>query len=601
MKIEHSSVHKRLFHYTIPHKKSFFLAFTLLLIATAADLLGPILIKIFIDDYLTPKYLPFQPLVWLASSYLLLQLLKIVVQYFQLLQFQKIALQIIQQIRIDVFSHVHRLALRFFDNTPTGSLVSRITNDTEAMKEMFVEVIAVFIQNGVFLIGIFIAMFMLDVKLAFYCLVLLPFIWGLMKLYQHYSAIYYGQLREKLSQLNAKLHESLQGMSIIQLFRQEKRLRSEFEEINDEHYKAGMRNIKLDGLLLRPAVEILYILAVILVLSYFGISVADSPVKIGVLYAFINYLDRFFEPVNEMMQRLSMYQQAMVSASRVFDLMDEEEKNPVMTGEQKQGVQKGTVEFKNVTFSYDGVRDVLSDISFTVNEGETVALVGHTGSGKSSIINLLMRFYEQQKGDILIDNKPLSSFSNKQLRDQVGLVLQDAFLFADTVKRNITLHEDHFSDEQVKAAAKFVQAHAFIEALPNKYNEVLVERGSTLSSGQRQLLAFARTVIRNPKILILDEATAHIDTETEEAIQEVLRDMGKGRTTIAIAHRLSTIQHADCILVLHKGKIVEKGTHAELLDKGGLYYNMYQLQHSEKEENFNKETGVKEIYKELIE
>ncbi|TYR81141.1 ATP-binding cassette domain-containing protein [Priestia megaterium] len=572
---------KRLFSYAKPHKVSFLFAFCLLLIATTADLLGPILIKVFIDDYLTREYLPTEPLIILAGSYIFLHLLKVIVQYFQLLQFQKIALTITQQLRIDVFSHVHKLGLRYFDRTPTGSLVSRITNDTEAIKEMFVEVIAVFIQNGVFLIGIFVAMFLLDVKLALYCLALLPFIWLLMKTYQHFSAIYYGQLRERLSQLNTKLHESLQGMSIIQVFRQEKRMRQEFNRINDEHYEAGRRNIKLDGLLLRPAVEILYVIAVIAVLSYFGVSVVDSPVEIGVLYAFINYLDRFFEPVNEMMQRLSMYQQAMVASSRVFELMDETDEAPAFSADNSLSIKEGVVEFKGVTFSYDNKRDVLRDISFTVQKGQTVALVGHTGSGKSSIINLLLGFYKQQKGEILIDGKPLSTFSNEEVRKNIGLVLQDAFIFADTVKRNITLHDDTISEEKVKEAAAFVQANSFIDLLPNKYDEELVEKGATLSSGQRQLLAFARTVVRNPKILVLDEATAHIDTETEEAIQRVLDKMRTGRTTIAIAHRLSTIQHADCILVLHKGQIIERGTHEQLLHHKGLYYNMYRLQNHE--------------------
>jgi len=304
----------------------------------------------------------------------------------------------------------------------------------------------------------------------------------------------------------------------------------------------------------------------------------NSVVEIGVLYAFVNYIDRFFEPVNQVMQRLSLYQQAIVAGSRVFAVLDEEEVAPGLDNIQTYKIEQGAVEFKNVSFSYDGKRDVLKNISFKVNEGETVALVGHTGSGKSSIINLIMRFYEFNRGDILIDGKSIKSYSNYELRGKMGLVLQDAFLFYGSVKDNISLHNRTITDIEIEEAANFVQAQSFIEKLPDKYNHLVVERGATFSSGQRQLIGFARTIVRDPKILILDEATANIDSETEEAIQKSLAKMRKGRTTIAIAHRLSTIQDANLILVLHQGQIVEQGTHQELLAKQGLYYKMYLLQ-----------------------
>ena len=372
-------------------------------------------------------------------------------------------------------------------------------------------------------------------------------------------------MRERLSQLNAKLSESLQGMSIIQVFRQEKRLRKEFEDINEKHYNAGMKNIKIDGLLLRPAVDLISILGLIIVLNYFGLTSFETSVEIGVLYAFINYLDRFFEPVNNMMMRLSLYQQAIVAGARVFRLLDTDELAPAQKEETANAIKEGKIEFKNLTFSYDGQRDVLKNITFTANPGETVALVGHTGSGKSSIINLLMRFYEYEHGDIVIDGESIRHFSKDELREKMGLVLQDPFLFYGTIKDNIRLHNEKLTDEQVVDAARFVQAHTFIEKLDDTYDHKVVERGSTFSSGQRQLIAFARTIASNPKILVLDEATANIDTETEEAIQTALAKMRKGRTTIAIAHRLSTIQDANLILVLHNGEIVERGTHQELL------------------------------------
>ncbi|WP_404470555.1 ABC transporter ATP-binding protein [Sutcliffiella horikoshii] len=581
---EQRQVLKRLLGYAKPHTRQFIFAFSLLVLATIGEIVGPLIIKVFIDDYLTPQVMETGPIVTLASLYIGILIAKVIITYFQLLKFQEISLKIIQELRIDIFAKVQKLGLKFFDKTPGGSIVSRVTNDTEAIKDMFVSVISTFVQNGVFLIGIFIAMFLLNVQLAIFCLLIIPIILAIMATYRHFSSRFYADMRERLSQLNAKLNESLQGISIIQVFRQEKRLRKEFAEINEAHYQAGVKNIKLDGLLLRPAIDFVYVLSLILVLSYFGISSIGNVIEIGVLYAFVNYLGRFFEPVNQMMMRLSMYQQAIVSASRVFHLLDEKELAP--TAEQSlssPSITSGEIEFKNVTFSYDGKRDVLKNISFTAKPGETVALVGHTGSGKSSIINLLMRFYQIEKGEILIDGFPLKYFEDQELRENMGLVLQDPFLFYGTINHNIRLHDPSISDQEIKAAAEFVQADTFIKKLPNQYEQLVVERGATFSSGQRQLVAFARTIATKPKILVLDEATANIDTETEEAIQTALEKMRKGRTTIAIAHRLSTIQDADQILVLHQGEIVERGTHQELLNVEGLYYKMYLLQNGNPE------------------
>jgi ATP-binding cassette, subfamily B, multidrug efflux pump len=568
----------RLLAYMRRYRKDTALAFALLVLATAGELVGPYLVKIFIDDYLTPRRLDFAPLLWLAAIYTAVLVLKTVISYFQLVKFQKLALEVIQALRMDVFTKVHQLGMSYFDRTPGGSIVSRVTNDTEAIKDMFISVLAAFIQNGVFVIGVFIAMFSLNVRLALYCLFILPVIIWIMKLYRHYSSIFYKDMRERLSELNAKLNESLQGMAIIQVFRQQKRLYQEFAQINDKHYAAGMKNIKIDGLLLRPAIDFVYIASIIVVLSFFGISAQESPVEIGVLYAFVNYLERFFEPVTQMMMRLSLYQQAIVSGARVFALLDHEELAPQNAETSKAVIQEGKIEFRDVSFSYDGKRDVLKHISFVVKPGETVALVGHTGSGKSSIINLLMRFYEFDRGDILIDGISIRDYSREELRKHIGLVLQDPFLFYGTIKDNIRMYNHSLTDEQIVKAARYVQADTFIEKLPDKYDHQVVERGATFSSGQRQLVSFARTIAANPKILVLDEATANIDTETEGAIQEALAKMRKGRTTIAIAHRLSTIQDADQILVLHRGEIVERGTHQELLAQKGLYYKMYLLQ-----------------------
>ncbi|MBM7644895.1 ATP-binding cassette subfamily B protein [Scopulibacillus daqui] len=576
--VSRKSAFRRLIRYMKPHKKALAGAFTMLIIATAGDVLGPILAKVFIDDYLTPRVFDPLKLIVLIVSFILLYVIAALMHYFQLISFQKIALKIIQQLRVDVFGKVQHLGLAFFDQTPGGSLVSRITNDTEAIKDLYVSVLSTFVQSMTLLAGIFIGMFILDVKLALICLIIFPIIFILMQVYRRFSSKIYMRTRQKLSQLNAKLNESLQGMNIIQAMRQENRLRKEFGAINQQHFSAMMKSIRLNSLMLRPAVYALYLLVLMITLSFFGIQSFGAVIEVGVLYAFVNYLDQLFEPVNSMMMQLSRFQQALVSAVRVFELLDDKRQAPMKEGDGTPSIDKGMVEFQNVSFSYDGKTDILKNISFTAKPGETVALVGHTGSGKSSIINLLMRFYPIDRGKITIDGAPLQSFHDEELRRKVGLVLQDPFLFVGDVKSNIRLNHDYITDEQVIKAAEFVQADSFIEKLPRKYGEPIGERGAAMSSGQRQLLSFARTMALNPKILVLDEATASVDTETEEAIQEALQNMRKGRTTIAIAHRLSTIQDADHILVLHKGEIVERGTHQDLLELRGLYHKMYMLQ-----------------------
>jgi ATP-binding cassette subfamily B multidrug efflux pump len=568
----------RLLSYLLPHRRSLAVAFLLLFIATAADVASPILTKWFIDDYLAPRRFPTGPLVALGSGYLVLQVIATVFNFLQIYLFQKIALWVIQQLRIDVFGKVQHLGLAFFDRTPTGALISRITNDTEAIKDLFVSVLSTFVKNIVFLIGVFVSMFLLNVQLAALCLILVPIIAGVMVLYRKCTSRVFHLARSKLSHLNAKLNESLQGMYLIQAMRQEPRLRKEFATINLEHYKARLRMIQFNGLLLRPLVDLIYTLALMGVLLFFGVRSRSSGADIGVIYVFINYLGRFFEPINEMIARLNLFQQAVVSAERVFQLLDETTLAPRKEGSSNPKITEGLVRFENVSFSYDGHTPVLKNISFTALPGQTVAIVGHTGSGKSTIINLLLRFYPVDSGDIFIDGHSIREFTDEELRSKIGLVLQDPFVFVGDVKQNIRLGREGISDEEVVQAAQFVQAHPFIERLPRKYDEPLAERGATLSGGQRQLLSFARTMAGNPRILVLDEATANIDTETEEAIQTALAKMRKGRTTIAIAHRLSTIQDADLILVLHHGEIVERGTHQELLAKGGLYHKMYLLQ-----------------------
>lgn len=574
---------RRLLTYLRPHYKALSIASVILLLATFADVLGPILVKVFLDDHLVPRSFEGRDLVLLGGGYLGLHILSVGLHYYQLVSFNKIALKVIQQLRIDVFNHVQGLRLAVFDKTPAGALVSRITNDTEAIKELFVVVLATVVQNLVLLIGIFIAMFSLDVQLATFCLVLLPAVLCLMYLYRRLSTKVYRTMRKELSNLNAKLNESIQGMNIIQAMRQEKRFRQEFSVMNNSYYQAAIKNIGLESLFVRPAVDLLYTFALVLVLNFFGVQSLNGPIEIGVLYAFINYLDRFFEPVNMMMHVLSQIQLALVAAERVFEILDDDRLTPrTVKVPELPSILKGQIEFIDVSFSYDGLADgesdVLKKISFIAYPGQTVALVGHTGSGKSTVANLLMRFYPVTRGEILIDGVTLSEFSNQELRSRVGLVAQDPFLFVGDITTNISLSRPTVSKRDVEEAAAFVQADEFVQKLPMGFEEPIGERGATLSSGQRQLICFARTMVGKPKILVLDEATASVDTETEEAIQTALEKMRQGRTTIAIAHRLSTIQDADLILVLHNGEIVERGTHTELLVKEGLYQKMFMMQ-----------------------
>lgn len=378
--------------------------------------------------------------------------------------------------------------------------------------------------------------------------------------------------------MNAKLAESISGMPIIQQFSQEKRLRNEFSETNEAYFEASFRNTKLNGLLLGPAIQLLSGLGIAIILFYFGWASFSGAVSVGVVFVFISYIQQLFNPIQQIMERLAFFQQAVVASSRIFKMMDNHEYAPKQAETTHRVIKKGEVEFKNVSFSYDGKQDVLSNISFVARPGETVALVGHTGSGKSSIINLMMRFYEFERGDILIDGVSIKEYPTAELREKMGLVLQDSFLYYGTISDNIRLKNENLTQAQIEEAAEFVQADRFINEFPNGYEHRVVERGAAFSQGQKQLLSFARTIVTDPKILVLDEATASIDTETEQLIQEGLVRIRQGRTTIAIAHRLSTIRDAEQILVLDHGKIVERGTHDELVAQRGIYFSMYELQ-----------------------
>ncbi|AEF25583.1 ABC transporter ATP-binding protein [Streptococcus parauberis] len=566
-------IFKRLLSYLKPYKLLTALALGLLLLTTVIKSLIPLVASYFIDHFLIHIN---DKAFFILIGYYALYVLQSLIQYFGNLYFAKVSYSIVRDIRHDAFANMEKLGMSYFDKTPSGSIVSRITNDTEAISDMFSGILSSFI-SAIFIFTVTLyTMLMLDAKLTGIVLIFLPFIFILVNIYRKKSVQVIAKTRSLLSDINSKLAESIEGIRIIQAFGQEERLKAEFEAINEEHVFYANKSVALDSIFLRPAMSLLKLLAYAVLMAYFGFNGLEGGLTAGLMYAFIQYINRLFDPLIEVTQNFSTLQTSMVSAGRVFKLIDEKGYEP---SQEDNGfeVTDGNIEFRNVSFSYDGKNKILDDISFKVNKGETIAFVGSTGSGKSSIINVFMRFYEFQTGQVLLDGKDIRQFSQKSLRQAIGLVLQDPFLYHGTIASNIKMYQD-LSDEEVMSAAEFVDADQFIQKLPDGYDAKVTERGSSFSTGQRQLLAFARTVASQPKILILDEATANIDSATEQIVQHSLEKMRKGRTTIAIAHRLSTIQDANCIYVLEKGKIIESGSHEDLLAKKGSYHKMYQLQ-----------------------
>lgn len=565
----------RLIAYMKPYAHWVIFALLLVLGLTAFDLYRPMLVGDAIDTFGANG--DYDVIIATAIKYAVVLALSFAFNIAQTWILQKTGQNIILQMRKDLYRHIQSLGSRYFDITPVGKLVTRVTNDVEALNEMYSGILVQLFRNIVKIVGLAGVMLVLDVRLAAISFVLMPLVIGLTVLCQKIARNIYRLYRTRLTDINTFLSEHLSGMKIIQIFGRQERKFEEFHDKNTKLYKAFYREMLMYAVF-RPLIYILSILSLMIVLWFGSRNVFDEIISVGTLYIFSNYIRSFFDPIQELAEQFSTLQSSIASAEKIFTVMDEDEFIPEIENPKQPDKITGKIEFDHVWFAYDGENYVLKDVSFVINPGEKVAFVGATGAGKSSILNLIGRYYDIQKGHIYIDGIDIRQLSKKQLRSAIGQMQQDVFIFEGDVAYNIRLNDDNITDAQVKAAAEYVNASHFIEKLPQGYHEPVTERGATFSAGERQLLSFARTLAHNPSILVMDEATANIDTETEILIQEALEKLMDGRTTIMVAHRLSTIQHADCIMVMHKGRICERGTHRELLEQDGIYRKLYELQ-----------------------
>lgn len=565
----------RLVAYMKPYAHWVIFALLLVLGLTAFDLYRPMLVGDAIDTFGANG--DYDVIIATAIKYAVVLALSFAFNIAQTWILQKTGQNIILQMRKDLYRHIQSLGSRYFDITPVGKLVTRVTNDVEALNEMYSGILVQLFRNIVKIVGLAGVMLVLDVRLAAISFVLMPLVIGLTVLCQKIARNIYRLYRTRLTDINTFLSEHLSGMKIIQIFGRQERKFEEFHDKNTKLYKAFYREMLMYAVF-RPLIYILSILSLMIVLWFGSRNVFDEIISVGTLYIFSNYIRSFFDPIQELAEQFSTLQSSIASAEKIFTVMDEDEFIPEVENPKQPDKIIGKIEFDHVWFAYDGENYVLKDVSFVINPGEKVAFVGATGAGKSSILNLIGRYYDIQKGHIYIDGIDIRQLSKKKLRSAIGQMQQDVFIFEGDVAYNIRLNDDAITDAQVKAAAEYVNASHFIEKLPHGYHEPVTERGATFSAGERQLLSFARTLAHNPSILVMDEATANIDTETEILIQEALEKLMDGRTTIMVAHRLSTIQHADCIMVMHKGRICERGTHRELLEQDGIYRKLYELQ-----------------------
>jgi ATP-binding cassette, subfamily B, multidrug efflux pump len=571
---------RRLLSYIKPYKKYVIFAIFLNIVVSALGPLRPYLTKIAVDDYIVNS--DYEGLLFIAVILFISLLLQAAIQYFLTYFTQLLGQKTIYDLRMQIFRHTQKLALKFFDKTPIGRIVTRTTNDVESLNELFSSGIVMVFSDIFIIVWILAFMFFMDVELSLVTLSVLPvLIYGTF-LFRKKVRESYRDVRLHLARLNSYMQEHVTGMSVVQIFNKQNSELKRFASINDDYRISNKKSIFYYAVFY-PAVELLSAVAIGLIIWYGGGEIIQNTLTIGVLFAFIQLTEMFFRPIRDLSEKYNIMQTAMASSERIFKLLDNETfvKDPV----QPKDIEKikGEIEFKNVWFAYNEEDYVLKDVSFKINPGETIAIVGATGAGKTSIINILTRFYDINKGSILLDGIDISTINKHDLRKHISIVLQDVFLFSGTIQSNISMGREDITLDTIKYAAETVGADKFINSLPNQYEEVVKERGATLSVGQKQLISFARALAFNPQILVLDEATSSIDTETEMLIQKAIDKLLVGRTAIVIAHRLSTIQSADKIIVMHKGEIRETGNHQQLLAKRGIYYKLYQLQYKDQE------------------
>lgn len=548
-----------------------------MIVASSLSTLLPIIIQRYIDQYLSSRSATLQITLLVSGTYFGLLMLRMVIVYIKDYTFKMASERTVANMRNNIYHKLGRLSLDYFNVTPNGEVVSRVTNDTETIKE-FWNVFLTFFDGFINATTIAVAMFSLNAAMSWVFMAFIPIVLVLIYVYQKISTVVYRRMRQALGQVNARLSESTMGMWLIQQFNQTERMKAEFDKINQEYLVARTNMFKMNALLLMPAINLIeQIVLVIVIWIFAGQLLGGTVVDVGIIYAFTSYTKSFFRPIGSMLDSLSVYQDGLVAASRGIALLASDQTEPQQATELIDQTIEGRLAIQDLTFSYDGSFDVLRKIELNAEPGEMIAIVGHTGSGKSTIINLLMRFYEFQHGQVAIDGQSIRQMNKKSLRSQIGLVQQDAFMFYGNFYDNIRLH-GAYTDEEVIEAAKFTGADEFISELEAGYESPITEGGASLSAGQKQLINIARTILRQPRILILDEATANIDTETEQYIQRSLEKIRQQATLVVIAHRLSTIKNADKIYVLHKGRVIEQGKHDELIDLEGTYYDMYRLQ-----------------------
>ena len=575
-----SHLMKRLLGYIKPYRKYVYFAILMNIVVAALGPVRPYLTKIAIDDYITNS--DYGGLIEISLILFATLLFQAAIQFFLTYYTQYLGQKTLYDLRTQLFTHTQKLALKFFDKTPIGRLVTRVTNDVEALGELFSSGIVMVFSDIFIIIWILAFMFFMDIPLSLVTLSVLPvLIYGTF-LFRKKVRESYRDVRLHLARLNSYMQEHITGMNVVQIFRKEDDELKRFSNINSDYRAANIKSIFYYAVFY-PGVELLSSIAIALIIWYGGGEIIQGTLTIGVLFAFIQYTEMFFRPIRDLSEKYNIMQTAMASSERIFKLLDNQTfiKDPEVPVKLER--VKGEIEFRNVWFAYNDEDYILKDISFKINSGETVAIVGHTGAGKTSIINILTRFYDINKGAILVDGVDISKVDKKELRKHISVVLQDVFLFSGTIKSNIDMDNEDISPDKITEASRTVGADRFINSLTQQYDEVVKERGATLSVGQKQLISFARALAYDPKILILDEATSSVDTETEILIQKAIENLLVGRTAIVIAHRLSTIQSADKIIVMHKGEIRETGKHQELLAKRGIYYKLYQLQYKDQE------------------